>query len=140
MSREKLALYKALFFIGDLFINEDEATAYSLFTVALEGFSFMDVHRSRAQCMLWLEDLAQKQGQSTEAAELWKSARPLFECALQAKGVTAIDVRLVALEKARQKILAQLTTLHSPTIALVTDQETCFLPSTGPAPKKKRGN
>ncbi|KAJ7763455.1 hypothetical protein B0H16DRAFT_1455298 [Mycena metata] len=37
MSREKLAFYKALLFIGDLFIDEDEATAQNLFIVALEG-------------------------------------------------------------------------------------------------------
>ncbi|KAJ7717788.1 hypothetical protein B0H16DRAFT_434441 [Mycena metata] len=124
MSREKLAFHKALLFIGDLFINVDQVTAQSLFIVALEGFTFMDVHRSRAQCMLRLGDVAQKKGESIKAAELWKTARPLFERSLQAKDVAAIDVRLVTLERGHQKSLIQLTTLHSPTIAMAKDEET----------------
>ncbi|KAJ7712272.1 hypothetical protein B0H16DRAFT_578832 [Mycena metata] len=106
MSREKLAFYKALLFIGDLFIDVDKVAAESLFIVALEGFTFMDVHRSRAQCMLRLGDLAQKKRETTKAAELWKSARLLFERSLQAKDVTAIDVRLMALEEGHKRSLA----------------------------------
>ncbi|KAJ7028895.1 hypothetical protein C8F04DRAFT_48123 [Mycena alexandri] len=123
ISREKLAFYKALLFIGDLFMEVDQVTAQNLFIVALEGFTSMDVHRSRAQCMLWLGDLAQRKGETTEAAELWKSARSLFERSLQAKDVAAIDLRLVALEQGHKKSLAKLTTLHSPTIALVKDED-----------------
>ncbi|KAJ7715241.1 hypothetical protein B0H16DRAFT_1701747 [Mycena metata] len=113
MCREKLGFYKALLFIGDLFINMDEATAESLFLVALEGFTFMDVHRSRAQGMLRLGDLAQKRGEITKAVELWTSARPLFERSLQTKDVAAIDMRLVALEQGHKRSLAQLTVLGS---------------------------
>ncbi|KAJ7754800.1 hypothetical protein B0H16DRAFT_1722506 [Mycena metata] len=89
MSKEKLAFYKALLFIGDLFIDVDEVTAENLFIVALEGFTFMDVHRSRAQCMLLLGDLAQKKAEITKAVELWTTARPLFERSLQAKDVAS---------------------------------------------------
>jgi hypothetical protein len=46
-SKEKLVVHKALLFLGDVFMAEgDDETAKSLFTVALEGFVFMDVHRS----------------------------------------------------------------------------------------------
>ncbi|KAJ7035981.1 hypothetical protein C8F04DRAFT_1258342 [Mycena alexandri] len=128
MSREKLEFYKALLFIGDLLIDEDEATAQNIFVVALEGFTFMDVHRSRAQCMLRLGDLAQKKGETIEAAELWKSARPLFERSLQAKYVAAIDTRLVALEQNHQNSLAHLTTLHALTITMEEDTETVKMP------------
>ncbi|KAJ7937436.1 hypothetical protein B0H13DRAFT_2261428 [Mycena leptocephala] len=52
---EKLGIYKALQFLGDIFLAQyDEHTAISLFTVALEGFTEMDVHCSRAECMLRL--------------------------------------------------------------------------------------
>jgi hypothetical protein len=51
--KESLRIDKALQFLGDLFLSqEDKHTAISLFTVALEGFTQMDVHRSRAECML----------------------------------------------------------------------------------------
>ncbi|KAJ7722693.1 hypothetical protein B0H16DRAFT_1699218 [Mycena metata] len=123
MSKEKLAFYKALLFIGDLFIDVDEVTAESLFLVALEGFTFMDVHRSRAQGMLNLGDLAQKRGEITKAANLWTSAQPLFERSLQAKDVTAIDMRLVALEQGHKRSLARLAVLHAPSTT-VNDKET----------------
>ncbi|KAJ7027009.1 hypothetical protein C8F04DRAFT_99716 [Mycena alexandri] len=124
MSKEKLAFYKALLFIGDLFIDADETTAESLFIVALEGFTFMDVHRSRAQCMLRLGDLAQKRGEIPKAAELWTSARPLFECSLQAKDVAEIDMRLVAAEHRHKVSLAQFAVLNAPSTAVIRDEET----------------
>jgi hypothetical protein len=62
-SRDKLALHKALLFLGDVFVGgEDEATATTLYTVALNGFTDMDVHCSRAQCMIRLRHIAEAQG------------------------------------------------------------------------------
>ncbi|KAJ7090674.1 hypothetical protein C8R44DRAFT_750903 [Mycena epipterygia] len=62
-THEKLALYKALRCIGDGFLCEDnEYTAHNLFVVALEGFTYIDVHRSRADCMLRLGDIAKQRG------------------------------------------------------------------------------
>ncbi|KAJ7735061.1 hypothetical protein B0H16DRAFT_136049 [Mycena metata] len=124
MSREKLAFYKALLFIGDLFIDVDEATAENLFIVALEGFTFMDVHRSRAQCMFRLGDLAQKRGKITKAVELWTLAQLLFKRSLQAKDVEAINMRLVALEQGHERSLAQLALLNTPSTAANRDEET----------------
>jgi hypothetical protein len=44
-SKQKLALHKALLFLGDLFlVMVDEDTATSLLKVALAGFTDMDVH------------------------------------------------------------------------------------------------
>jgi tetratricopeptide (TPR) repeat protein len=98
-SKEKSALHKALLFLGDVFrSNNDEGTAHNLFTVALEGFTYMDIHLSRAQCMIRLGDLANSWGEISEATELWKAARPLFQRSLQAKDVVAIDTRLAAVE------------------------------------------
>jgi hypothetical protein len=46
-SRDKLELHKALLFLGDDFMaNNDENTAYNLYMVALQGFTSMDVHQS----------------------------------------------------------------------------------------------
>ncbi|KAJ7159686.1 hypothetical protein C8R46DRAFT_1287162 [Mycena filopes] len=110
-TKEKLGLSKAILFTADLFFEEDMVTAQSLLSVALQEFTFMNVHRSRAQCMIRLGDLAQKEGKTVEAVDLWKSARPLFERSLQAKDVARIDDRLNALE---QEPLAKLTRLHAP--------------------------
>jgi hypothetical protein len=114
-SKDKLALNKALLSLGDMFTsNHDDATAHNLFTVALEGFTYMDVHRSRAQCMLCLGDLAKKRGDISTAIEFWKSARPLFERSLQAKDMAQIDLRLGAVEEAHQDALTMLAALHPP--------------------------
>ncbi|KAJ7181201.1 hypothetical protein C8R46DRAFT_1319993 [Mycena filopes] len=114
-SKSRLGLIKALLFIADIF-KDDDVTVQSLLTVAQEEFTFMDVHHSRARCMMRLGDLAQKQGKVADAADLWKSARPLFEQSLQAKDVAHIDDRLSALE---QESLAKLTILHAPKTLLV---------------------
>ncbi|KAJ7099751.1 hypothetical protein C8R44DRAFT_947181 [Mycena epipterygia] len=98
--QQKLELHKALQFLGDIFLaSGDEETAHSLFTVALEGFTQMDVHRSRAQCMLHLGDLAKERGDLRTAARLWAEARALFERSVQAKDVSQIDIRLAAVTK-----------------------------------------
>jgi tetratricopeptide (TPR) repeat protein len=111
-SKERLALHKALLFLGDVCISyQDEDTADNLFAVALEGFTHMDVHRSRAQCMQRLGDLAKKRGDFANASKFWKAARPLFERSLQAKDVAQIDARLA---DAHQISLSHLAILHTP--------------------------
>jgi hypothetical protein len=110
--KDKLALHKALLFLGDVFLaTKDNETATNLYIVALDGFTYMNVHHSRAQCMVRLGDLANKQGHTSRAIDFWKTARPLFERSLQAKDVAQIDVRLSTVDKAHQKSLLQLTTL-----------------------------
>ncbi|KAJ7939814.1 hypothetical protein B0H13DRAFT_1850578 [Mycena leptocephala] len=113
-SKEKLAVHKALLFLGDVFITKgDDDTAKSLFMVALEGFVYMDVHRSRGQCLLRLGDLANKKGDLLHATKLWMAALPLFEMSSQAKDVVQINDRLTELEN-NGKALAHLATLHPP--------------------------
>ncbi|KAJ7733527.1 hypothetical protein B0H16DRAFT_163345 [Mycena metata] len=61
-TKEKLGVHKALQFIGDVHHRKnDDGTAVNLFTVALEGFTYMDVHRSRAECMIRLGDHSQEE-------------------------------------------------------------------------------
>ncbi|KAF8169960.1 hypothetical protein K438DRAFT_1854497 [Mycena galopus ATCC 62051] len=94
-SQEKRAVYKALQSLGDVFLlKEDEENAETLFTVALEGFTSMDVHRSRADCMQRLGDIMKKRGDVVRAEEFWSEARPLFERSLQANEVAHLDARL----------------------------------------------
>jgi hypothetical protein len=95
--KERMGIHKAFQFLGDLFLIEgDGETAASLFTVALEGFSLMDIHCSRGECMLRLGDIARKQNNLFKAVELWQTARSLFERSSQAKKVENIDERLAA--------------------------------------------
>ncbi|KAJ6570843.1 hypothetical protein DFH09DRAFT_1079826 [Mycena vulgaris] len=47
--KQKLETHKALQFLGNVFVSwGDQDTAISIFTVALDGFTQMDVHRSQA--------------------------------------------------------------------------------------------
>jgi hypothetical protein len=117
-----LELHKALLFLGDVFLaTKDNQTATNLYTVALEGFTHMDIHRSRAQCMVRLGDLANEQGHTSKAIGFWTTARPLFEQSLQGKDVAQIDVRLSTVDKAHGKSLLQLTTLSVPDQALIRE-------------------
>jgi tetratricopeptide (TPR) repeat protein len=117
--KEKRGIYKALQSLGDLFLYQnDEHTATSLFTVALEGFTQMDVHRSRAECMLRLGDISMAHGDLLKAVEFWEAARPLFEHSSQAKQVQGIDERIAnisenVLEQHRHN-LACLAELNAP--------------------------
>jgi tetratricopeptide (TPR) repeat protein len=99
-SKEKLGIHKALQFFGDLLLTQgDRDTAISLFTVALEGFTYMDIHRSRAECMFCLGLISWENKDHLRAAELWQTARPLFQRSSQAKQVENIDERLAALSR-----------------------------------------
>jgi tetratricopeptide (TPR) repeat protein len=117
--KEKLGIYKAFQFLGDVFLSQhDEPTAISLFTVALEGFTQMDVHRSRAECMLRLGDISMGHSEPLKAVEYWERARPLFELSSQAKQVQYINERLAGisndvLEQHRNN-LACLAELNAP--------------------------
>ncbi|KAJ7354244.1 hypothetical protein DFH08DRAFT_804162 [Mycena albidolilacea] len=114
----RLQTCKALQFLGKVFLaNTDTLTAESLFIVALNGFTYMDIHRSRAGCMLHLGDIAMNQGQPSRASEFWNEARPLFERSLQAKNVSEIDQRLSELEK-HEGNLQHLAQLNVPMVPL----------------------
>jgi hypothetical protein len=96
--KDKLSISKALQFLGDVLLVEDETeTAFSLFTVALEGFTKMDVHRSRAECILRIGDISKEHGDLLKAADLWEMARPLFERSSQVRRVQNIDKRLTSI-------------------------------------------
>lgn len=99
-SKHTYDVYNALHCVGDLFLLEgDEGTAESLFNVALQGFTAMDVHHSRATCMQCLGDIMKRQGNLDKAELLWMEARSLFERSVQVKAVAQVDVRLATIRK-----------------------------------------
>ncbi|KAJ7822585.1 P-loop containing nucleoside triphosphate hydrolase protein [Mycena leptocephala] len=67
--------------------------------IALEGFTEMDVHCSRAECMLRLRDISMGHGNLLKAVEFWDGARPLFERSSQAKQVQHINERAANISK-----------------------------------------
>jgi hypothetical protein len=90
-----LDIHKALQFIGDVYLGAgDHHTAICMYTVALEGFTQMNIHRSRAECMVHLGDISRQHGNTAKAAEFWGRARPLFELSSQTNQITAVDDRL----------------------------------------------
>ncbi|KAF8189609.1 hypothetical protein K438DRAFT_1763811 [Mycena galopus ATCC 62051] len=115
--KKRLGIHKGLKFLGDVFLAQnDEATAINLYTVTLEGFTLMDVHCSRAECMLQLGDIFNRHGDLSKAVELWETARALFKRSSQAKQVEQIDEKLAnvgedVLEKHR-KNMARLAELN----------------------------
>jgi hypothetical protein len=118
-SKDRLAEMKALSCLGQISAAErDDETALSLFTVALDGFTFMDVHHWRADCMVQIADIYEKRGDSWKSVELWKTARPLFERSSQANSVTWIDVRLAevasSVSEKHKKQLQQLAKMNVP--------------------------
>jgi hypothetical protein len=117
--KEKLGIYKAFQFLGDVFLSQnDEHTATSLFTVALEGFTQMDVHCSRAECMLQFGNISMGHSKLLKAVEFWEIARLLFERSSQAKQVQHIDERLAGISKdvleQHRNNLADLAELNAP--------------------------
>jgi hypothetical protein len=106
--KNKMATMKELCRLGQILVAEgDDKTAFSLFTVALDEFTFMDAHRWRADCMAQVADIYEKRGEVLKSVALWKMARPLFKRSSQAKDVIRLDMRLAAadlvfLEKAEK--------------------------------------
>ncbi|KAJ7253147.1 hypothetical protein C8J57DRAFT_1660242 [Mycena rebaudengoi] len=95
----KLAMMKAFRCLGHIFaVQGDDETALSLFNMALDGFTFMDVHQWRADCMVQIADIWNSRGEIVRAVGLWKAARPLIERSSQAKDVARVDAKLATVE------------------------------------------
>jgi hypothetical protein len=93
--KNKLQTMQAFRCLGQIFIAQgDNETALSLFRLALYGFTSMDIHRWKADCMVRIADIENNRGETVKAVELWKAARPLFERSSQVKAITQIDAKL----------------------------------------------
>jgi hypothetical protein len=96
-SEDKHSLMKSFLCLGQIFVAQgDDETALSLFNVALEGLTFMDVHQWMADCMVRIADIFEHRGESMKSVKLWKEARALFERSSQSKDVIRIDMKLTA--------------------------------------------
>jgi hypothetical protein len=78
----------------------------------------MDIHQSRAECMVRLGDISNGHSNVLTALELWEAAKPLFERSSQSKQVQSVDERLEraggqVLER-YEKNLACLVVLNAP--------------------------
>ncbi|KAF8147629.1 hypothetical protein K438DRAFT_1779951 [Mycena galopus ATCC 62051] len=117
--RTPTVVHDALWCFGFFQLQQDmDHAALSIFQVALEGFTWMDVHQGRAECMRMMGDIHLRRGETAKASTFWKGARPLFERSLQAKAVAEIDARLAELEKLDEAKLTQLSHLNVPTMSL----------------------
>jgi tetratricopeptide (TPR) repeat protein len=102
-SKQRLELHKALQFLGDVFRAQgDQETAVSLFLVALDGFTQMDVHRSRGECMVQLGNISKGTGDVHKAVELWETAKQLLDRSSQRKQLAELDLKLASLSDNQQ--------------------------------------
>ncbi|KAJ7736011.1 hypothetical protein DFH07DRAFT_966972 [Mycena maculata] len=86
----------ALRHLGNIFLVQgDEDAALDMWNGALEAFTWMDIHRGRAECMLRIEDVHVQRRDVVSANGLWTSARELFKRCSQANQIQACDKRLL---------------------------------------------
>ncbi|KAJ7903235.1 hypothetical protein B0H13DRAFT_1882188 [Mycena leptocephala] len=91
-SKQRLAIHKALQFLGEVFLAQGRRqTAAALFAIALDGFVQMDVHRNRGECMLCLADLSAQDGGLPNSIELWSG--------VSRTQITVADVRLASIRQ-----------------------------------------
>ncbi|KAJ7240903.1 hypothetical protein C8J57DRAFT_1561900 [Mycena rebaudengoi] len=119
--QDKLQTMQAFRCLGQIFsVQGDNDTAHHLFTVALDGFTVMDVHRWQADCMVRVADIMNDCGEVMKAVDLWKTARPLFERSSQIKDIIKIDAKLVRVDSAvlaeYEEQLQRLSELHVPAL------------------------
>ncbi|KAF7344786.1 NB-ARC domain-containing protein [Mycena venus] len=101
--RSRLMVHQALRRLGDVFMVQGaENTALSILSVALEGFTQMDVHQSRAECMHTIGKVYVQCGDIGRAREMWEAAWPLFERSEQRKEVAKIEEKLQMLSLAQK--------------------------------------
>ncbi|KAJ7236840.1 hypothetical protein C8J57DRAFT_1728170 [Mycena rebaudengoi] len=93
----------------------DEETAISLFTVALQGYSGMGVHRGRAECIVRPGGIFSKHGDIRAARELWEVAERFFMRSSQNRDAEDVKRRLDELpqENAQTSLTVSCLTLDS---------------------------
>ncbi|KAJ7252955.1 hypothetical protein C8J57DRAFT_1519744 [Mycena rebaudengoi] len=130
--KDKRHTMQAFRCLGQIFSAQgDDETALSLYMVALEGFTFMDVHHWGADCMVRMANILNGRGEVMKAVELWKTARPLFERSSQIMDITQIDAKLAEVASAilveYEEQLQRPSELHvpvsAPEKAYITEEE-----------------
>ncbi|KAF8187844.1 hypothetical protein K438DRAFT_1764556 [Mycena galopus ATCC 62051] len=119
-----LYAHQALRCLGDVLVQQGmEEEALSIFVVALRGFTWMDVHKSRAECMKKIGDIYFKREELSRAYNFWIDARPLFERSLQTKSVAEIDRRIAEMEQQHHANLEHLSRITLPPLPLPLQQD-----------------
>jgi tetratricopeptide (TPR) repeat protein len=126
--KDKYRTMQAFRCLGQILSAEgDNETALSVFNVALDGFTFMDIHHWRADCMVRIAEILNHHREVMKAVELWKAARPLFERSSQMKEMIKIDKRLAEVDSVvlveYEEQLQRLSEVHVSVKAL---EETCI--------------
>nr|GAT55763.1 predicted protein [Mycena chlorophos] len=97
---DTLKITDALRCFGDIFLMENDVeTATTLFQLALDGFTRMDVHREKAVCLSRLAAIWRDQGDLVKAREHWVQAKALYERSSQLEQVDVVDDLLKALDR-----------------------------------------
>ncbi|KAJ7788977.1 hypothetical protein B0H14DRAFT_2946316 [Mycena olivaceomarginata] len=110
-TKRKGAIAKALRCAGDLQIEDDEGTSLSLYLAALDTFTFMDVHRDKADCMVRIASILERHGEGRNAVNILKEASSLYERSSQKHEITKINVKLESLISILEQQEAQLQRL-----------------------------
>ncbi|KAK7053537.1 NB-ARC domain-containing protein [Favolaschia claudopus] len=98
--RDVVGTMSALRCLADvLFVLGDEETALALFHVALGGGDRIGIHRLKAECLVGIGDIMMRRGDRTEAEKMWTDARLSFLRCTRINDATAVEVRLLALNK-----------------------------------------
>ncbi|KAJ7775413.1 hypothetical protein B0H16DRAFT_1450042 [Mycena metata] len=75
----------------------------------------MDIHRSKAECMLHLGEISEQRGDFPGALQLWEQAKPLFERSSQRRQLALVDEKISGIQpylEADQQRLVILFELH----------------------------
>ncbi|KAJ7740299.1 hypothetical protein B0H16DRAFT_1464874 [Mycena metata] len=117
-TKQKVSIHKGLQFMSHFFLClGDQHTAHSLLTLALEGFTDMDIHQSKAECMLHLGEISEQRGDFSRALQLWEQAKPLFKRSSQTRQLALVDEKISQIQphlQADQQKLVLLSELHPP--------------------------
>ncbi|KAJ7802967.1 hypothetical protein B0H14DRAFT_2613840 [Mycena olivaceomarginata] len=101
-TKDLVATFHTLRCLADIFAAlDDEETALHLFQTVLEGATYMDIHRLRAECMDGIGRIMAWRGRIMEAKEMWEAAIPIFIRSSQTKDATAIEAHVAKLTLAQ---------------------------------------
>jgi hypothetical protein len=67
----------------------------TLYEVALDGFTFMNIYRWRAECTDHIGTILERRGDIAKAAKFWREAKPLFTTSLQTMNSARMEAKLL---------------------------------------------
>ncbi|KAJ7067361.1 hypothetical protein C8F01DRAFT_665982 [Mycena amicta] len=94
-TRNSLTVNQSLRCFGDVLARQgNDADALSVLEAALEGFTRMDIHQSRAECMRTMADIYLRRDDANRWREFLTTAMDLFERSQQWSKVALLEERL----------------------------------------------